>query len=204
MTIERLYTLKELADRAGMAVSSLREIFARGELAIIRYTPKGNPSVPESASVAWQQAPTEVVEPPPQFKHDVHSSTSSDAGEGPGAWQPRRSPAESLQEGVLTMSDTPRRRREYPVVRLEDLGTVLSLDDLAALMQMSRSSMQKLSTVEHKTGIKGLLVGFPAGGWLRVSLPALAWILTQFLAVRREDLGPRTLLRVGDSAASAE
>lgn len=72
-------------------------------------------------------------------------------------------------------------RRAYPVVKLEDLGSVLTLHDLAALMQVAVSTMQKLGTLERKTGIKCLPVEVPGfkhrytkeavQRWLRTGAP---------------------------------
>jgi hypothetical protein len=56
MSIEPLYSLKKLSDASGMTVEYLRGLIERGELAIVRSTPRGQIFVAESAWTAWQQA----------------------------------------------------------------------------------------------------------------------------------------------------
>jgi hypothetical protein len=75
-------------------------------------------------------------------------------------------------------------RREYPVVRLDDLGDVINRTQLAALIQRGPKFIEELVTLENKTGVRCLPVEIPGlkgrytkdavQRWLKVGIPQVA------------------------------
>lgn len=61
MSTDTLLTLRQLAEKTGLAVWFFRQLVYRGELAVIRRTPTGRIHVTEAAWQSWKAAHTCVV-----------------------------------------------------------------------------------------------------------------------------------------------
>lgn len=65
MSIDRLYSLRELSEVSGLSVDALYESVCREELESFRRTRRGKIYVRESAYEAWRQRKTTVAKPQP-------------------------------------------------------------------------------------------------------------------------------------------
>lgn len=58
MNVDELLTLKQLAEKTGRSVEFFRGIVERGEVAVIRRTPRGRIHITETAYKQWQASHT--------------------------------------------------------------------------------------------------------------------------------------------------
>jgi hypothetical protein len=69
MSIEPLFTLRQLAARTGLSIYFLRDLAESGDIEVIRKGAQGRIHIRESAWLAWQEshkhAPTSKVTPMP-------------------------------------------------------------------------------------------------------------------------------------------
>lgn len=65
MSIDQLYSLRELSEVSGLSVDALYESVSCGELESFRRTTRGKIYVRESAYQAWQQRHTTSAKPQP-------------------------------------------------------------------------------------------------------------------------------------------
>jgi hypothetical protein len=65
MSIDRLYSLRELSAVSGLTVEFLKDSVSRGELEVFRRTSLGRIYVRESVFVAWQASHSTAAKPQP-------------------------------------------------------------------------------------------------------------------------------------------
>jgi hypothetical protein len=65
VSIDRLYSLRELSAVSGLSVEYLKDSVARGELAVFRRTERGMIFIRESAFELWQLSHTTSAKPQP-------------------------------------------------------------------------------------------------------------------------------------------
>jgi len=65
MSIDRLYSLRELSAVSGLSIEYLKDSVQRGDLAAFRRTARGRIYIRESAFAAFQEQHTTTVQPTP-------------------------------------------------------------------------------------------------------------------------------------------